>query len=362
MNPSPHDYEAFFRRAPAMLCILDGEGALRSTSDAFAALLDVGEADARSLVELAHPDDAERLRGTLRQAADGHPAPPCELRLRCKGGVHRSLRWTVHAGEADGALFGALTELDAVGRRFRFLVEAITDMIGIADFSGQTTYINPSGCAMLGYTLEEANTHNIMQYVPPHLRAAYQEDYIPTVMREGKWHGETELVRKDGSIMPAMQGVVILPDESGQPEALATLVHDITEQKRLEEALRQAIDELSTPMIQVWEGVLALPIVGVVDSNRATQMMNSLLETIQAKRTRIAVLDLTGVRTLDSSTIDHLFRMVRAAALLGSRCVISGMSPDTAQTVAGLGLDMGNLKSFRSLEEALRFAMREIAR
>lgn len=361
MTTPPLDYEAFFRRAPAMLCVLDGEDVLRSTSDAFAALLG-GDAEGRMLAELVHPDDALPLRGTLAQARGGAAESACELRVRGQGGVYRGLRWSVRAGAPDGALFGALSELDAVGRRFCHLVEAITDLIGIADLTGQTQYINPAGRAMMGYTPAETATHNIMQYVPAHLHAAYQKEYIPTVMCEGKWHGEVELLRKDGSLMPAMQSVVLLPDESGQPAAVATLAHDITEQKRLEAALRQAIDELSTPVIQLWEGVLALPIVGALDSGRATQMSNTLLETIQARRTRIAVIDLTGVRGLDSATIDHLFRMVRAAALLGSRCVISGMSPDTAQTVASLGLDLGDLRSFRSLEEALRFAMREIAR
>jgi rsbT co-antagonist protein RsbR len=353
-------YEDYFRLAPGLLCIVDGDGRLRRASADLEALLDLQDGGDVSLVELAHADDQARLRGTL--AGPGDPSP-CELRVRCKGGVYRGFRWSVRAAD-DGAWFGVLSEL-ADGqerRRFRFLVEAITDMIGIADFTGQTNYINPAGCEMLGYTLDEAMACNIMQYVPAHLHPRYQEEYIPTVMREGKWHGEVEFQRKDGSTFPLTQSIFILTDEQGRPEALATLAHDITNQKRLEEALRQAIDELSTPMIQVWEGVVALPIVGVVDSNRATQMMHSLLDAIQTRRCRIAVIDLTGVKTLDSATVDHLYRMVRAASLLGSRCVLSGMSPVTAQTVAGLGLDLGSILAFRSLEEALRYAMKAIGR
>lgn len=363
MTPSTHDYEDFFRLAPGLLCIVRADGDLQAVSAACEDSLDLPSGGGGSLLELAHADDVEPLRGSLAQAGAG-PASLPELRLRCKGGAHRGFRWNVRAQPGGGALFGVLTELDAgglEGRRYRLLVEAITDFIGIGEFSGRTAYINPSGCEMLGYTLEEARQYNIMQYVPPHLHAKYQEEYIPTVMREGKWIGEVELMRKDGTIFPALQSIVILPDEHGRPEALATIGHDVTRQKRLEEALRQAINELSTPIIQVWEGVLALPIVGVVDNSRAMQMMQALLEAIQSRRCRIAVLDVTGVKTLDTATIDHLFRMVRAAALLGSRCVISGMSPAMAQTVAGLGLDMSGLQAFRSLEEALRFAMHAIA-
>ena len=363
MTLSTHHYEDFFRHAPGLLCIVNADGGVRAVSAACEELFDLPSGGGGSLFELTHTDDAEPLRGSLAQAGAG-PTSLRELRLRCKGGAYRRFRWNVRAQPGGGALFGVLTEQDQgslEARRFRFLAEAVTDFIGIGEFSGRTVYMNPSGCKMLGYTLEEALQCDILQFVPPHLHAKYHEDYFPTVMREGKWSGEVELMRKDGTIMPVLQSIVILPDENGRPEALATIIHDVTRQKRLEEALRQAINELSTPIIQVWEGVLALPIIGVVDNSRATQMMQALLEAIQSKRCRIAVLDLTGVRTLDTATIDHLFRMIRAAALLGSRCVISGMSPAMAQTVAGLGLDMSGLQAFRSLEEALRFAMQAVA-
>lgn len=363
MTLSTQEYEDFFRHAPGLLCIVDADGGVRAVSAACEELLDLPSGSGGSLFELTHADDAEPLRGSLTQAGAG-PASLRELRLRCKGGAYRGFRWSVRAQPGGGALFGILTEQETGSleeRRFRFLVEASADFIGIGELSGRTVYFNPSGCKMLGYTLEEAQQHDVMHYVSPHLHAKYQEDYIPTVMREGKWIGESELMHKDGTLVPVLQSIVIVPDENGRPEALATIAHDITRQKRLEAALRQAIEELSTPIIQVWEGVLALPIMGVVDNSRAAQMMHTLLEAIQSKRCRIAVLDVTGVRTLDTATIDHLFRMIRAAALLGSRCVISGMSPAMAQTVAGIDLDMSELQAFRSLEEALRFAMQAIA-
>lgn len=355
-------YDGFFRHAPALLCILDAEGGLRAVSAACEELLDLPAGGGGSLLALAHAEDVDRLGGSLEQVAVGAPAH--YLRLRCKGGEYRDFRWQVRTGEG-GALYGALTEREGgvhERRQFRLLVEAITDMIGTSDFTGRVTYVNPGGCAMLGYTLEEVTKCSILDLVPSHLHARYQQELIPTVMREGTWTGEVELMRKDGSVLPATQSIFILPDEHGRPEALATLAHDITTQKRLEQALREAIEELSTPMIQIWDGVLALPIIGIVDATRATRMMQSMLEAIQSKRCEIAVLDLTGVRNLDTETIGHLFRMVRAASLLGSRCVISGMSPAVAQTVAGLGLDMRDLQAFRSLQEALQLAMGSVGR
>lgn len=358
-------HEAFFQQAPGLLCILDWDGRLRQLSGVLAGLADDAAVPGAALVDLVHDEDGQRLRESLAAARAGQPAPPHELRLRCKDGEHRRFHWSVRADAEARALYGVLSDHGTERqerRQFRFLVEAMPDMIGTSDFAGQTMYINASGCHWLGYTLEEAVKLNIMAFVPPHLHARYQTEILPAVMRDGTWTGEVELMRKDGSIVPANQVIVVVPDETGKPEALATLARDITEQKRLEDALRQAIQELSTPIIQVWEGVLALPIVGVVDSHRASQMMATLLEAISTRNCKVAVLDLTGVRTLDTATIDHLFRMVRAASLLGSRCVVSGMSPAMAQTVAGLGLDMGAMQAYRSLEEALRFAMSSIRR
>jgi anti-anti-sigma factor len=113
---------------------------------------------------------------------------------------------------------------------------------------------------------------------------------------------------------------------------------------------------MSTPIIQAWEGVLVLPIVGSLDRGRASQVMERLLAEIVRTQSRFAVLDLTGVDAIDTSTVGHLLEIVRAVSLLGSRCLVSGISPAIAQTMVGLG-GAESLTTFAQLEDALRHAL-----
>jgi len=164
--------------------------------------------------------------------------------------------------------------------------------------------------------------------------------------------------------------------------ALEGLKQEVFERKQTEERLHQEIHDrkqaeqalldkleiirrqeasiraMSTPILQLWEGILALPVIGLVDSGRANQMLESLLEAIVRTQARFTILDLTGVDEMDTSAADHLLKVVRAAALLGTRCVVSGISPHMAQTIVGLELDLAELTSFSTLEAALRFALR----
>jgi rsbT co-antagonist protein RsbR len=127
-------------------------------------------------------------------------------------------------------------------------------------------------------------------------------------------------------------------------------------EQRLEtiEQQRSAIRELSTPVIEVWEGVLCLPVVGVMDTVRSAEMTEALLRAVTEKKTRYAIVDVTGIEVMDSRTTDHFIRMARAVRLLGAECVLAGISPNIAQTIVHMGVELAGLTTFRSLREALR--------
>jgi rsbT co-antagonist protein RsbR len=115
----------------------------------------------------------------------------------------------------------------------------------------------------------------------------------------------------------------------------------------------EAIRALSTPIIEVWDGVITLPLMGVVDSQRAADTMERLLAAIMQKGARYAIIDLTGVEVIDTSTADHILRLVRAAELLGARCVITGIRPAVAQTMVSIGIDLSKLVTLASLRDGL---------
>lgn len=122
--------------------------------------------------------------------------------------------------------------------------------------------------------------------------------------------------------------------------------------------LRQTneISEISTPVIQVWDGILALPIIGTLDSARTQVVMESLLMKIVETGSTIAILDISGVPAVDSLVAQHLIKTVSATRLMGAECIISGIRPEIAQTVVHLGIDLSQINTKASLAHALRFA------
>jgi rsbT co-antagonist protein RsbR len=159
----------------------------------------------------------------------------------------------------------------------------------------------------------------------------------------------------------------------GEPDALAdeiwkgTLLLDqlglyTTEvfQKGREEVIarqQQEMLELSTPVVQLWEGILALPLIGTLDSARTQIVMESLLEKIVDSGAGIAIIDITGVPTVDTLVAQHLLKTVAAARLMGAECIISGIRPQIAQTIVHLGVDLGTVVTKATLQDALAIAL-----
>jgi rsbT co-antagonist protein RsbR len=119
----------------------------------------------------------------------------------------------------------------------------------------------------------------------------------------------------------------------------------------------EAMLELSIPVIRLWEGVIAVPLVGTLDSARTQLVMEKLLETLVATGADHAVLDITGVSTVDTEVAQHLLKTVSAARLLGAECIISGIRPQVAQTIVSLGIEFGDIATKATLADALAHAL-----
>lgn len=127
---------------------------------------------------------------------------------------------------------------------------------------------------------------------------------------------------------------------------------------REEVILRQTneITEISTPVIRVWDGILALPIIGTLDSARTQVVMESLLQEIVESGSIISILDISGVPAVDSLVAQHLMKTVAATRLMGAECIISGIRPEIAQTVVHLGIDLSNIITKATMASALKYA------
>ncbi len=116
--------------------------------------------------------------------------------------------------------------------------------------------------------------------------------------------------------------------------------------------------ELSTPVVELWEGILALPLIGTLDSRRTQTVMEALLQRIVDTGSEIAIIDITGVPTVDTLTAQHLIKTITATRLMGADCIISGIRPQIAQTIVHLGVDLGDVLTKASLAGALELALR----
>jgi rsbT co-antagonist protein RsbR len=134
----------------------------------------------------------------------------------------------------------------------------------------------------------------------------------------------------------------------------------IEEREKVVRQQEEAIRELSTPVLQVREGMLILPIIGVLDSHRARQLTGQLLYAIRSKRAKVVVMDITGVPNVDSKVANHLVQTVEAARLLGANAVVTGVSPEIAQTLVTLGVNLSSLKTMGDLQGGFEEADRLI--
>jgi rsbT co-antagonist protein RsbR len=120
-----------------------------------------------------------------------------------------------------------------------------------------------------------------------------------------------------------------------------------------------AMLELSTPVVRLWDGIIAVPLVGTLDSARTQLVMEKLLDTLVATGADHAVIDITGVPTVDTEVAQHLLKTVSAARLLGAECTISGIRPQVAQTIVSLGIEFGDIATKATLADALALALRK---
>jgi rsbT co-antagonist protein RsbR len=118
--------------------------------------------------------------------------------------------------------------------------------------------------------------------------------------------------------------------------------------------------ELATPVVKLWEGVVAIPLVGTLDSARAQVVMERLLETLVDTGSPYAIIDITGVPAVDTQVAQHILKTIVAARLMGAECIISGIRPQIAQTIVALGIEFGDIATKASLADALRHALRQI--
>jgi rsbT co-antagonist protein RsbR len=166
-----------------------------------------------------------------------------------------------------------------------------------------------------------------------------------------------DLLRRQGGDSDTLGADLI--EASELLDRLGLYATEVFQQAREEVIARQQQDmlELSTPVVKLWEGVLALPMIGTLDSARTQVVMETLLQRIVETGAELAIIDITGVPTVDTLVAQHLLKTVTAARLMGADCIISGIRPQIAQTIVHLGVDLSMVTTKATLADAFRLAL-----
>jgi rsbT co-antagonist protein RsbR len=273
-------------------------------------------------------------------------------------------------GEADGyvLVLRDLTERleqEVALRSIEQMINSITDYEIIRlDLDGAVRSWNPGAERLRQYPAEEVlGRHIAMFYTAEDVRLGVPERELAAAARDGRLESEGWRERRDGSRFWSSSVLSTIRDVSGALIGYVRVARDMTERREQEQLVQRQRDEileLSTPVIEVWEKVLVLPIIGTLDSSRAARLTEGLLEKIAANQAEVVILDVSGVPAIDTDVAQHLLKTVEAARLMGAVSVLSGVRPETAQAIVHLGIELGALRSRATLSDALQLALKMV--
>lgn len=367
------DEELFFQLSADLFCTASTDtGHFIRLNDNWTSVFgySLDELRAEPFVSFVHPDDREATAAASRQLEQGKSVVNFLNRYRRKDGTYRYLEWTSSVLARRGLIVAVahdVTERIETSKRLRFSEMLLREVargapiiIAAFDPEGRFTAHIGSGLKKLGLGENQLKGQLVFDAVPgaepesfDFLREALtgRENRSTHTLGEGIW---------DSWFSP-------LKDTDGQIIGALTVSTDVTERERsrklLEDRLRliedqsRLIRDLTAPIIEIWEGVLVLPVLGQLDRERAQVLTNGLLETISARGSRYAILDLTAVEVMDTSTAQHLVQMVQAVRLLGTQGLLSGIRSSVAQAVVSLGVDLSQVVTVSTLHAALRLCI-----
>ena len=378
---APLRYDYFFETSGDLLCVLNGKGRVLRANRAFWHVLGrpEGALVGEDFASLVHPEDAGPLRELLGSTERGEALLRFDGRFIHRDGNEVMLTFSVRraAGEEEVYATGReVGEEPAHERRRRWqLFQKMQETARVGGWEVDCTTLEQY------WTEETYRIHEVpLSFVPvvENGIAFYAPEDIPVIsaafgacMNEGKPYDlELQIITATGRrLWVRTAGVPLI--EGGKVVRVLGAFQNIDEFKRreieLEEKLaiierqRSEIQALSAPIIQVWDDVLALPVVGALDRGRAEEITGRLLDAVVRSGTRYAILDLTGVESVDEVTADHVGRILRAIQLLGAEGLVTGIRPAVAQTLTSLGVGFEGVRTLSNLREAISVCMRERA-
>ncbi|HEU5103649.1 MAG TPA: PAS domain-containing protein, partial [Roseiflexaceae bacterium] len=253
----------------------------------------------------------------------------------------------------------------------RTIIDSLPDVIYVKDRAGRFEVANLALARMLGLTSPESLIGKTdAELFPQDLASQYDADERAVIESGVPLFDKEEPVRHaDGTSRWVLTTKVPLRDPQGQTIGLVGRGQDITERKRAEAERQQlqdeliqaqavALQELSTPLIPISDTVLVMPLIGRIDTRRASQILETLLIGIQEQQADLAIIDITGVNLVDTQVAHALIQAARAVKLLGAQVVLTGLRPEVAQTLVSLGVDLSDIVTRGTLQSGIAYGLR----
>jgi rsbT co-antagonist protein RsbR len=265
----------------------------------------------------------------------------------------------VARGQTDKAgKLRAESDLDML----RILVDSIMEYsIILLDSKGQVASWSPGAARLTGYCAEEIVGKNLsVFYTREDATKGNPDRELETATREGRSEDESWRSRKDGTKFWANVVITALRDIEGKLKGFGKITRDLTQRKEGEERIKRQAQEIlemaTVPVVQVWDGIILVPLIGMLDSARTQQLMERLLRRLTETNSLVALIDITGVPAIDTQTAQHLIETIKAVRYIGSEVVLTGVRPAIAQTLVHLGTDLSGATTRSSLAGGLRVA------
>jgi rsbT co-antagonist protein RsbR len=368
------NYERFFELHLDLLCIASMEGYFLRINTAWETTLGYTIEDLKSIqfLEFIHPDDLQKTLDVMGQLATGVTLLNFTNRYRHKNGSYRTIEWRSHL--ADGLIYAAardITErvekeenLRQEQARMKAIIESQTNYMLRTDLQGNYTYTNQKYINDYGWIhgTERLSGLNCLLSISPNYQAAVGETVAKCIASPNTtFQVEMEKPLQGGGVATTLWDFVCLTDADGTPMEIQCLGINITDRKRreLEQSERQqfALLEMSTPITQLWDGILLLPLVGIMSAARAQSIMTSVLKKISETQAKVFILDISGVAVVDTEVANHFIKLSKATRLMGCTCTMSGISPAVSQTIVELGIQIEEINTTGTMRDALEKAL-----
>jgi rsbT co-antagonist protein RsbR len=370
-----HSSTIFFERSTELLCIINFDGLFTMISPAWTTLLGYEQAEIinQPFAQFLHPDDIEITAQVVEQLQQGYPLHNFENRYQARDGSYRTLLWngTSDLETRSYYLFSRdITEQKEVERARDLYIQTIQQLpYGISIYEAlDSNDINQ--LILRGYNSQaKAFLSHYDQLIGKSITELYPNftenlEYTNTFLSviQTKQSVSIEQPYSDNDLQGFFSTTIFsLPNQH-----IGVIYEEITERKRSEEALRQAmlqeeiinaqkaaLDELSTPLIPISDNILVMPLIGTMDTRRAQQVMDTILYGLNETGSGFLIIDITGVTIIDTQVANAFIRAAHAAKLLGAQVLLTGIRPEVAQTLVGLGIDLSNIITCSSLQRGI---------